>query len=98
MATVAAVREGLADASPGSVAGNDPGREDPMTDRHDPPQPTPRTRIYGDGQWAGWWTVPLALLVLTAVLVVAAVLIQGSGADAGSAAVGQTVTRPTSSP
>lgn len=69
-----------------------------MTDRQPPPQPNPKTRIHGDGQWEGWWTAPLAVIVVTLVLVVAAVIVQGPGADSGSPAANQTVTRPTSAP
>jgi hypothetical protein len=57
--------------------------------------PAPKTRIYGDEEWSGWWTYPLALLVATAIMIAAGAIITGTGqdggtADAGSAAVGQT--------
>lgn len=65
-------------------------------DRHS--HPAPKTRISGDGRWPGWWVPPLVLIVLTVVLIAAAVAIQGPGQDSGSPAAGQTAAAPAATP
>lgn len=69
-----------------------------MTDHPTVSLPSATTRIHGDGQWDGWWVPPLAIGLVTVVLIIAAAVIQGSGVDSTSAAANQTVTRPTSAP
>jgi O-antigen ligase len=48
------------------------------------------TRMSGEDRWDGWWKFPLALLLVTIVLIVAAVVIQGTGTSSfSSGAAGQ---------
>lgn len=61
-------------------------------------RPDPKTRIMGQEHWGGWWVFPLALILVTLVLIVAAAVIQGSGQSSGSAAVGQTTSSPAGQP
>lgn len=56
------------------------------------------TNISGRDSGGGWWVFPLALILVTLVLIVAAAVIQGPGQDSGSAAAGQTVSSPAASP
>ena len=57
-------------------------------------RPSPHVRISGEDRWDTWWVVPLAILLVSAVLVAAAVIVQGPGADSSSPAAGQTASTP----
>lgn len=66
-------------------------------------RPDPQTRITGQGQGGAWWAYPVALLLVTAVLIAVGSVITGTGqdsgsADAGSAAAGQTTSSPATTP